>query len=595
MCKGGCMILVKQASNSTQVELKFPYAEYFVNAVKALPYRSWNMQKQTWTITKPELPQLIRNVGLYNFSFETQQLHDQFVKPSTRKVDNTRKRLTEVKLIRPYSFKIQPLPHQIEAFNCGITNEQMIIGDEMGLGKTFEAISIACYRKSVGQVKKCLIVCGVNSTKYNWAEEVEKHSNEKAIVFDQKPMAKKIETIKEWENNDVFFGIINIEALRPKKINRSAVKRYISGYKGIETVQASEITKLLRSVSDMVIADEIHKMKNVTSGQGIALQQLNTKYKIGLSGTPLTNHIEDLWGILRWVNGTYVNFWYFRDRYCVLGGYGGKEIVGYKNLQELADSMKEVMLRRTKEEVLNLPEKLYKTEYVELKPTTMKYYNEVKSGVVRKLTATGNLKTISLKSVLTSMVRLRQMTEGIDAVDKKAKLMEDNPKLERIKEMLADDIVIHGKKAIIFSCWETTANIYRKALKEYNPAYITGKVDIADRQKEVNRFQNDDTCKVAIGTIGAMGTGLTMTAAEYVIFVDKYWNQTDNIQAEDRAHRIGAKSNVTIISMVAKDTIDEEIEELLKEKENLFELIVNGGAATANANDIKSRILGIAI
>lgn len=225
----------------------------------------------------------------------------------------------------------------------------------------------------------------------------------------------------------------------------------------------------------------------------------------------------------------------------------------------------------------------------------MKYYKEVKSGVVRKLTATGILKTISLKSVLTSMIRLRQITEGIDAVDRKAKLMEDNPKLERIKEMLADDIVAHGKKAIIFSCWETTANIYRKALKEYNPAYITGKVDIADRQKEVNKFQNDDTCKVAIGTIGAMGTGLTMTAAEYVIFVDKYWNQTDNIQAEDRAHRIGAKSNVTIISMVAKDTIDEDIEALLKEKENLFKLIVNGEASSAKTDDIKNRLLGITI
>ena len=124
--------------------------------------------------------------------------------------------------------------------------------------------------------------------------------------------------------------------------------------------------------------------------------------------------------------------------------------------------------------------------------------------------------------------------------------------------------------------------MYYDALKAYHPAYIVGRVSPEDRQKEVERFQNDPACKVAIGTIGAMGTGLTMTAAEYVIFVDKNWNETDNIQAEDRAYRIGTEKNVTVISMVAKDTIDERVERALKEKAALFHQVIDNRMEVTN-------------
>ena len=194
------------------------------------------------------------------------------------------------------------------------------------------------------------------------------------------------------------------------------------------------------------------------------------------------------------------------------------------------------------------------------------------------------------------MIRLRQITEGIDALDGRPKLMEEHPKMDRLLELLEEEIIPNGKKAIIFTSWENTASIYKEKLEIYQPAYITGKIDVASRQQEVNRFQTDKNCKIAIGTIGAMGTGLTMTAAEYVIFIDKYWNQTDNSQAEDRAHRIGVKGDVTVISLVAKNTIDEDIEYLLAQKDNLFNLVVNGEASAGDAaNDIKSRLLGIQV
>ena len=150
--------------------------------------------------------------------------------------------------------------------------------------------------------------------------------------------------------------------------------------------------------------------------------------------------------------------------------------------------------------------------------------------------------------------------------------------MNRIKEILTESIIPEGSKAILFTSYEEIASCYREAFKEYNPAYIVGKVSVENRQKEVNRFQNDPECKIAIGTIGAMGTGLTMTAASYVFFIDKDWAQTNNEQAEDRAHRIGTTDSVTVISMVAKDTIDERIEKILDRKADMFENIVDGKA-----------------
>ncbi len=588
------MINISQSKqNKDDIVLSFKYSEYFVNAIKKLPWRRYSPDDNSWTIHKNELKLLAKEIGKYNFMYESEALAMQFeARLRQQKINDTKKRLKNIQLNEPFQFKTKPLPHQIEAFNRGIQSNNLLIGDDMGLGKTMESLNIACYRKEKGQVQKCLIVCGVNATKYNWKEEIEKHTFEQCVVFDQSTSKAKVKAINKWKENDVFFGIINIESLRPKKVSQKSINAFISGNILLEMLPCSEIVESLSFV-DMVIADEIHRMKNATSKQGLALQQLSAPYRIGLSGTPLTNHVEDLWNIMLWLGKVKYNYWYFRSEYCVMGGYKEREVVGYKNLEQLSADINSIMLRRRKEEVLNLPDKVYINEYVELKPETMDLYEEVKQGIVEKLQRDGDVKIITLKNALTSMLRLRQITEGIEAIEGNVNYMKDNPKLERIKQLLEDEIIPNGKKAIIFTCWKTTAEMYQDALSEYSPAFITGSVPSEKRQEEVNRFQNDGSCKIAIGTIGAMGTGYTMTAGEYVFFVDKYWNETDNQQAEDRAYRIGVKGNVTIISMIAKNTIDEKIEKLLKEKATLFNMIVDGSSSTGKeTKDIVAELLG---
>lgn len=587
------MNISQSKQNKDDIVLSFKYSEYFVNAIKKLPWRRYSPDDNSWTIHKNELKLLAKEIGKYNFMYESEALAMQFeARLRQQKINDTKNRLKNIQLDEPFQFKTKPLPHQIEAFNRGIRSNNLLIGDDMGLGKTMESLNIACYRKEKGQVQKCLIVCGVNATKYNWKEEIEKHTFEQCVVFDQSTSKAKVKAINKWKENDVFFGIINIESLRPKKVSQKSINAFISGNILLEMLPCSEIVESLSFV-DMVIADEIHRMKNATSKQGLALQQLSVPYRIGLSGTPLTNHVEDLWNIMLWLGKVKYNYWYFRSEYCVMGGYKEREVVGYKNLEQLSADINSIMLRRRKEEVLNLPDKVYINEYVELKPETMKLYEEVKLGIVEKLQRDGDVKIITLKNALTSMLRLRQITEGIEAIEGNVNYMKDNPKLERIKQLLEDEIIPNGKKAIIFTCWKTTAEMYQDALSEYSPAFITGSVPSEKRQEEVNRFQNDESCKVAIGTIGAMGTGYTMTAGEYVFFVDKFWNETDNQQAEDRAYRIGVKGNVTIISMIAKNTIDEKIENLLKEKATLFNMIVDGSSSTGKeTKNIVAELLG---
>ena len=271
-----------------------------------------------------------------------------------------------------------------------------------------------------------------------------------------------------------------------------------------------------------------HRFNGMCS-QGRSVRQLNSKIRIGLSGTPM-NKAEDLWNILTWLRVEKRNFYQFKNRYCIMGGFNGYKVVAYRNLDELNKELNTVMLRRKKEDVLDLPPKIYTTEHIELTRKQRILYKEIRQGIVDNL---DNI--LEIPNPLSCTVRLRQLTGGLFG--------DDNPKLERVKDML-EEITESGHKALIFSQWEQVTAVYKEALKDYNPAYIVGAVDPEDRQKEVDKFQNDPTCKVAIGTIGAMGTGLTMTAASYVFFIDKRYWDAENKQAEDRAHRIGTTNTV---------------------------------------------------
>lgn len=261
---------------------------------------------------------------------------------------------------------------------------------------------------------------------------------------------------------------------------------------------------------------------------------------------------------------------------------GDEQGLGKTKESSLNAELNTVMLRRKKEEVLDLPPKLYSTEYVELTTAQKKQYRDIKNGIVADME-----NILASVNPLNCTLRLRQLTSG------NPNLTDDSPKLDRIKEMLEEEIIPNGHKTIIFSQWSTIAKDLGIELSEYDPIVITGEVPPEQRQRLVDNFQTNPHCKVAIGTIGAMGTGLTLNKASYVFFMDKAWNSGDNAQAEDRAHRIGTVGAVNVISMVAKGTIDEAVEDYLLENKDLIDRVVDGKGSKQDIKTILNKLLSI--
>lgn len=541
------------------IRVAFPYDVRILAKIKELEERRYIPEDKEWEIPAYSLPIFLASFNGSEIVRVEKSLQEELERQEVAlKRVEAGLRLKDISPAIPLTTKTKPLPHQIEAFNWGLDRTDMLIGDDQGLGKTFESIAITTARKSI--INKCLIVCGVNSVKYNWEAEIKIHSHEKSVIFDDKTMEKRVASINDWYKSNTYYGIINIESLRNEHIQDAL-------YVGIKD-----------GILGCIIVDEIHKAKNGSSQQGKALRRLNSQIRIGLTGTPIMSKAEDLWNILTWLRAEKRSFYTFKNTYCNMGGYGGYKVVSHKNLDSLNLCLNQIMIRRKKEEVLDLPPKIYATEYVELTRKQMLLYKDIKRGIIEHLE-----EILTTLNPLTSMLKLRQLTGGM--------FTEDNPKLERIMDMLEEEIIPNGYKAIIFSQWESITDIYVKALKKYNPAYIIGKVDPEDRQGEVNRFQNDPSCKVIIGTIGAMGTGLTLNKASYVFFTDKAWTSAENAQAEDRAHRIGTTGTVNIISMVAKNTIDEGIEDYLAENKALFDRIVDGKGSSVDMRALINKLL----
>ena len=541
-------------------KVSFRYSPQTVEKIKRLKQRRYLPEDRAWEIPSSELINLVDLFGVGEINIEAQYLRGLVRKEAGAVSDayeSTRERLRGIKPVVDYPFKTKPFPHQIEAFNVGYQRDNFLLADDQGLGKTKESIDITVARKK--ELGKCLIVCGVNSVKYNWRKEILMHSDEHSVMIDGRSANIRMDQLSAWIKGDAYFGIINIESLRVEKLMDFIWYQCNDGVIGA------------------VIVDEIHKAKNGNCTQGAAVRNLRSRVRIGLSGTPM-NKAEDLWNILTWLRVKDLgNYYRFRGRYCIMGGYGNYKVVGHKNLDELNSKLNTVMLRRKKEEVLDLPPKIYQTEYVDLTRLQELEYKKIRQGIIEDMD-----EIVTLPNPMVCTLRLRQLTGGL--------ICDDNPKLDRVKDML-EEITESGKKALIFSQWEKVTELYRRNLRAYNPAYIVGAVAPEERQKEVDRFQSDPSCKVAIGTIGAMGTGLTLNKASYVFFVDKRYWDAENKQAEDRAHRIGTEGTVNVISLVAKDTVDEGIEELLRDNKALFDRVIDGKGSTKDIKEILYRIL----
>lgn len=543
--------MIKIRQEGRKIFISFKYDIKKVERVKTLPNRKYDPSTREWVIDSRHIRAVLNVFQDYEV-----QIDDSVSKNVKKAVENNV--YFEKVDGRDFKFKTSPYDHQIEGFEYGIQHNKFLLGDQQGLGKTKQAIDIAIARKH--QFKHCLIVCGVNALKWNWLEEIQIHSDETGHliggqwknkkggnkVLRDGSLKQRLEDLKNIDNVDNYFLVTNIETLRNKDIQNQFEKLTQEGIIG------------------MTIIDEIHQAKNPQSKQGKGIHKLQSFYKMALTGTPLINKPMDLYNILKWLDVEYNAFYKFKNRYCIMGGYGGHEIIAYRNLAELQNKLNNVMLRRLKTDVLDLPEKVHITEYVEMGAKQKKIYSEVLQAV------RSNIDLIKISpNPLAQLIRLRQATGYTGILSSEIK---ESAKIDRLKELITE-IVDNGEKAIIFSNWTNVTDPVVDVLQQYNPAIITGAVK--DKMTQVHKFQEDDSCKVIIGTIGAMGTGLTLTAATNVIFLDSPWSAAIKEQAEDRAHRIGTKGTVNVITLVTKDTIDEKIEDIVNRKGALSGVLVD--------------------
>ena len=531
--------------------VSFRYNQTIVNAIRMITPRYWHANDKVWELSYDSLSELKELLPREEFDIVGKPIDKK--KYKEKEVDHS--------ITLPKALKTKLFPYQKETFDEGMAYDKYIYNLQQGLGKSLCTLATVVKRMELGQVNKCLVIVAVNGLKFTWEHEIEKHlvgykckilgnrQNSKG-VWQTKGSKEKLEDLKTIDD-DVQFYITNIETIRDKKITDRLVRLLDKG------------------VFNCIVVDEIHKCNSVSAQQTKALLKLenHVKYSYLLTGTILMNKPDDLYTPLKITGAQESNFTQFKQRYNVYGGFGGWAVVGHKHLDELQAKLSSVSKRLKKEEVLKeLPPKTYKEEFIEMGAKQSKIYKDVLADIIT------NIDNISLSvDPLAQMIRLRQATADTSILSSTVK---ESVKFDRALELI-NDIIDSGESVIVFSNWETVISNFRAYLKKnkLESAVVTGKV--TDRESELNKFSTKDSCHVILGTVGALGTGYTLNKASNVIFLDEPWTKAVKEQAEDRCHRIGQKNNVTIYTLICKDTIDERVHSIVKKKGAMGDALVD--------------------
>lgn len=512
------------------------FNEALINELRSLDSRRYDTDTKTWEIPVKDLQRVINIV-------------------TDDKIDIIldKQSATSTKIPADYEFKTTPYDFQLYGVEYGLNHNNFILADQPGLGKTLQASNIASIRHRQVEVKQCLVICCVNSLKFNWESEIKLHTNESCRVLGQKFR----------KNGNIYIGSTQ------DKIEDIKTAKEFFLITNIETLRNDDFIKALKKNTNinMLIIDEAHKVSNHTCQQGKNFQKLNyMDYKIALTGTPVVNRPLDVFAVLKVLGIEKSNYSTFKKFYCTYGGFGNYAVTGYKNLNVLKESLSSCMLRRLKADVISLPPKTFKNEYLEMTDKQAKIYEEVRKQLLDNI----DLIAESLNP-LTQLLRLRQAAGYTGILSSE---IQESCKFDRCEEII-DEVLANDEKILILSNWTEITNPLYERLKKYKPVLITGQIKDVDRRNYNDRFQTDPNCNVCIGTIGAVGTGLTFNAASYVVFLDLPWNYANYEQAYSRLERIGQKRNMTIINLLIKNTIDEKILNLVYTKKEYSDILVD--------------------
>ena len=589
------MITITQ--HNDEYIVKFPYDIAIINIVKVIPGRRWDADRKLWLVPNDKLGWLVRLLNENGYSDQVKIISNEQL--GVNQTLDTTTDIPEIDLSNVHFYVkdgCKPYPHQLDFMKWAIHREAVgnrsgfVLADEPGLGKTLEVLNLAMYNREVYGCKHCLIVCCINSAKYHWRNDIIEHTDGEEIPYILGSRVGKRSRIERCNGNadkladlrcrkqhgdpngdDLpFFIVTNIECIRIREGNSYPI--------------ADELIEMINSgYIGMIALDEIHKNASPSSLQGKQLLRIKKKTGSGamwipMTGTPITNKPTDVFTPLKLVDGhRYSSYFTWCQEFCVYGGYGDHEIVGYKNISYLKSLLQNNMLRRLKSDVLkDLPPKIRFTEYVENSPYQEKLYKTVLGEILADRAA-----TVSSLNPLSQLMRLRQVNGSPEIIDDSLNVfnpteyLKRNAKLVRLLELL-QDIHERGEKVVIFSNWvEPLRTLYRYIASKYKVCAFTGTMTLEAREASKHQFMTDPATTVLIATIGAGGTAQTFTAANNVIFYDSPWTPADKEQAEDRIHRISTTTPVNIYTLVTANTVDERVENILYTKKSVSNYIVD--------------------
>ena len=438
-------------------------------------------------------------------------------------------------------FKTPCFKHQLECFEKIKDQPYYALLLEPGLGKTKVTLDIISYRKIANPNYKTLVICP-NTLVENWVEEAFKHSDLVPIAL----LGTKDKRLKNLASDaDVY--VINYESTRILK------------------------NDLIKKGFDLLVLDESTAVKNPKTLQSKACFEIsyNTKGKLILTGTPIMNNPLDIFGQYRILNPDIYgrNFYRFRSRYAMMGGYLDKQVVRWINMVDFRQRLYRCAVRKTKDDCLDLPDKLYQVIRLDVPEEQKKVYNDLKTGFMAEFREGLILAPV----VLTRLMRFSQITAGFTkTVEGEEYAFSKNPKIDWLIDFVKNLAI--ERKVVVFCRFSYEIKMVEAALRKANLDFVTVQGGVKDRIDLVNKFNRDASVRCFIGQIQTTGMGINLTSANYAVFMSNSYSYGERVQAEDRIHRIGQDRNCTYIDLLLKGTVDVSIHNTLKRKESLSTL-----------------------
>jgi SNF2 family DNA or RNA helicase len=436
------------------------------------------------------------------------------------------------------SFPTHPFPYQFEGVAFLYPRYAAILADEMGLGKTMQAVTAIRLLLHAGELDRVLLVCP-KPLVTNWQREFAMWAPEVPVAAIEGDQPKRR---WHWQQADMPLKIANYELLQRDR----------------------EIIAELAPPFDLVVLDEAQRIKNRASATSQCVRAIPRRRSWALTGTPVENSPQDLVGIFEFLAPGHLS--------------------DAMKPRKMGRAASDFVLRRTKDKVLTeLPPKMFRDAQVELTPAQRASYELAETEGVVRLAEMGQEATI--QHVFELILRLKQICNFDPATG-------DSSKFERLAADL-DEVAASGRKTIVFSQWVTTLETLAARIAPLNPLLYHGQVAQRKRDAVLEEFRDHPNRHVLLLSYGAGGVGLNLQFAPYVFLFDRWWNPAVEDQAINRAHRIGVAGPVTVTRFLSLDTIEERIDQILREKREIFDTIFSDVEPTRNLGLTQQEIFGL--